>query len=1126
MNNADELSAWQANSIWNEKLSEDIAVNGMQFLKEFSKAYEKPLIELKKSYNSNKNNLSQRNDVQLKTIEERKEKQIYDVTNEYNRSLINCEKEEKNLYATYHGALVKFVDTVSRPYNGMKNSAVEAGLKGQIAALDAVKTKEINMVSMIVEEQKKKRAYLKEYYDRRVRTINAKADYDVAEQQEQYAQWGEELSKKLKKDMLQLEKQYSATFQKIMSHENMKEYWNLSTVYEPDYTSYSCSKRIPEHVYLGELSSEIMDQTTGQQEVAAFLLNQGKGVACQTGNKIIGKIPYCMNLEDGISLFLNYSPSDRGLYQKHLQMLLLKLFMEIPAGKLEATMIDPLELGETFAMFAKLGAEESRIIDTKIWSQEKDISSSINLMRQKLETMTQAYGNDKATRLKKEPLRVLAITDFPNGFNQNALRDLQAIVRKSASYGVGVFIWANSDEISKLEGEQQSVYNEIRQMLHVVTAQGNYLKLENAKYPDMALELDLMSEAKNNIPQIIDTIAAGIHNSQQKIELFEDMFEDIDNPNTWFRESTIQELAIPIGIKGANTIVKMIIGKKNGSTAHHALIAGPTGAGKSTLLHTIIMSTMLNYSPDEVQLYLVDFKEGVEFKPYTQYNFPSLKVVAIDSEREFGLNIMKELCKEMERRADLFSRDGYEEISDYRKGRNVKVPKIVMIFDEVQELFRNTGKKDNINEECIACLGKLVTLGRAMGIHVVLACQDFKLVPSIQSLFTSMAIRIAIRGSEGSAQSVLGDHNPGAKQLQDGAAGAAVFNDAGGVESANVIFQVAYLDKGKRKEYLNLLNSLQNNGAFAELFPYKTRVLLTNAEDDVFNVFNQFAVNKNTEAVYDDAEKYALFLGEGFDLKRKFRIGMEPKQKCNLLIIGSNEKRVASMFYLSMLSILYGECANSNMRLDNQLISLVDLSVGDDYTTNDLVDFQSIKQYFDNQIKRATMHNMDEMISSTYRELCDRMDGMKDSSERLFLMFFGINRAHRLVNASIYDEEGSGDEISTLDKLKEIIKRGAAYGINCICWGEDLESVERILGGGMERDFSYRIVCDASQETMQQLVMERNPSSLRETTAVYMDVANDIKNTHFRPYEIPTKFWVNKIAKVYHQFEKERNQYE
>lgn len=248
--------------------------------------------------------------------------------------------------------------------------------------------------------------------------------------------------------------------------------------------------------------------------------------------------------------------------------------------------------------------------------------------------MTQAYGNDKVTRLKKEPVRVLAITDFPTGFTQNALRDLQAIVRKSASYGVCVFIWANSEEIAKLQASQQSIFNEIKQMLHVASATGNgALKLETAKYENVYLHLDSVSKAQDHAHAIINTLTKGIHNSHKKIERFVDMYDGIEDPNNWFGENTINEFSIPIGIKGASTIVKMIVGKTDGSTAHHALIAGQTGAGKSTLLHTIIMSTLLNYSPDEAQLYLVDFKEGVEFKTYSKLNLPSIRVVAIDCER-------------------------------------------------------------------------------------------------------------------------------------------------------------------------------------------------------------------------------------------------------------------------------------------------------------------------------------------------------------------------------------------------------------------------------------------------------------------------------------------------------------
>ncbi|MEG2018577.1 MAG: FtsK/SpoIIIE domain-containing protein, partial [Clostridium sp.] len=671
----------------------------------------------------------------------------------------------------------------------------------------------------------------------------------------------EELNNKFKKESENIEKKHEKILEEIMSEDTISKYIKTVLSTNPSTDRYMCSESIPELVGLGEVSFDIARKSDLQPEVSQFILNGASKVIKEEYGKIVAKLPYCQILEDGISLFVNYSSSERANHQEELRNILLKLFMTFPPGKLEATMIDPLELGETFAMFTKLGEEQSRIIDTKIWSQEKDISECIYILRQKLETMTQAYGNDRATRLKKEPIRVLAITDFPTGFSQTALRDLQAIVRKSASFGVCVFIWANSEEVNKLAAKEQPILSEIKEKLQVATAKGRSLELESRKYKGVTLSIDKMDRARKNSSEIINTIAKGIHSSQNKIEKFVDMFDNIEDPNNWFGENSIQELAVPIGIKGANTIVKMTLGKTDGSTEHHALIAGQTGAGKSTLLHTIIMSTLLNYSPNEVQMYLVDFKEGVEFKSYTKYNLPSIKVIAIDSEREFGLNILKELCHELEVRADMFSRNGYEEISDYRKGTKNKVPKIMLIFDEVQELFRDRGNSDNITKECLQCLNKLITQGRAMGIHIILACQDFKLASAIQPLFSQMAIRIAIKGSEDSAKSVLGDNNAGAKQLQDRGPGAAIYNGHNGTESANVVFQVSYLEKEKRNEFLGKLNALQNHEALSKSGYGKTRILLTNAEDGRFNVFNELILNKKATKLVDNPKEYGIVIG-------------------------------------------------------------------------------------------------------------------------------------------------------------------------------------------------------------------------------------------------------------------------
>lgn len=1117
----EQIKNWSSWKSWNATINEHSAVVGMQFLKELCGAYQTALTKAKEKYEDDKKRIYNQNRSNLTSINNRESTTVHDLEKARDEAMAAIAASEKESYVTYHDDLEEYLR--NNESKGFIRKIIEKMIAGQTSAMES-STQVSYQQTQAVREQlsaalNAQREQQKLLYQEKTKQANAAAELDRSKESVRYNEETEKLQSDFKKATSDMDQQFRKALNEVMSDSDIGSYVKMVLSSIPAFEGYTCSTTIPEYVCFGDVTMEIARKTSLHPEVSQLMTNEvGRALDSSTPGVITAKLPYCQRLDDGISLFLNYSPSERKLYQDHLRMMLLKLFMAFPAGKLEATMIDPLELGETFAMFKKLGEEQSRIIDTKIWSEEKDISESINILRQKLGTMTQDYGNDKVTRLKKEPVRVLAITDFPTGFTQNALRDLQAIVRKSASYGICVFIWANSEEIAKLQASQQSIFNEIKQMLHVASATSNgALKLETAKYENVYLHLDSVSKAQDHAHAIINTLTKGIHNSPKKVVRFVDMYDGIEDPNNWFGENTINEFSIPIGIKGASTIVKVIVGKTDGSIAHHALIAGQTGAGKSTLLHTIIMSTLLNYSPDEAQLYLVDFKEGVEFKTYSKLNLPSIRVVAIDCEREFGLNILKELQKEMKRRYDLFEREAdRQEISDYRKVTGKKIPKILVVFDEVQELFRGASD-DSISKDCETILGELLTLGRAAGIHVVLASHNFNLISSIKpTLFAPAAIRIAI--SEDSASSVLGDNNAGAKQLQDGTAGAAVYNDASGKESANVIFQVGYLEKDERAKYLSKLSALQNSEAFSKKYKDKTRILLTNAEDDIFNVFNQLIINKKVTQLDDDATRYCLTIGDGFELNRKFKIGIAPRARQNLLMIGNDEKRAASIFYFSILSLLYGELGNADVRKDNQLIHLIDLAAEDEYIEPSNTNFKHIESLFPKQVKRVGMRDMDELIGVTYDTLTRRMDSVEPTDERLFLMFFGINRAHKLVSGNMYEDSENG-EMSTLSKLAEIMKHGAKFGINCIVWGENLAATSKVIGANIERDFAQRIVFSTDNATMEQLVMEQNGNALRPTTAVYMNVDDDVKNTHFRPYEIPAKVWVGKIAKTYHEFE-------
>src|SRR5204862_6686620 len=109
-------------------------------------------------------------------------------------------------------------------------------------------------------------------------------------------------------------------------------------------------------------------------------------------------------------------------------------------------------------------------------------------------------------------------------------------------------------------------------------------------------------------------------------------------PGAVWRADAARGVEVPVGRAGATRRQSIGLGR---GTAQHALVAGKTGSGKSTLLHALITNLALNYSPDEAELYLVDFKKGVEFQGYAAHRLPHARVVAIESEREFGLSVLQ-----------------------------------------------------------------------------------------------------------------------------------------------------------------------------------------------------------------------------------------------------------------------------------------------------------------------------------------------------------------------------------------------------------------------------------------------------------------------------------------------------
>ncbi|OGR54046.1 MAG: hypothetical protein A3I11_07505 [Elusimicrobia bacterium RIFCSPLOWO2_02_FULL_39_32] len=157
----------------------------------------------------------------------------------------------------------------------------------------------------------------------------------------------------------------------------------------------------------------------------------------------------------------------------------------------------------------------------------------------------------------------------------------------------------------------------------------------------------------------------------------------------------------------------------------HLLIAGATGSGKSVCIHTLILSILFRFKPDEVKLLLIDPKrlelplyDGIPhlFDPAAA----SEKVKVITSPKE-TVQSLKKLVEEMEDRYRSFAQYGVRNIDSFnekmRKSNQEETPYIIVIIDELADLMITVGK------EIEDLIQRLAQMARAVGIHLVLATQ-------------------------------------------------------------------------------------------------------------------------------------------------------------------------------------------------------------------------------------------------------------------------------------------------------------------------------------------------------------------------------------------------------------------
>lgn len=479
---------------------------------------------------------------------------------------------------------------------------------------------------------------------------------------------------------------------------------------------------------------------------------------------------------------------------------LWRLLTGAPPSRSKLTLIDPLGRGQHFTSFMALTDYDPSLVGHRVWTTDSKIDARLAELAHHVEDVLQASLRDRFQRIEDynelagsmaEPYRAVAAVGFPEGLTREGYRHLRALLESGLRCGIFTVMVCDRDKPWPIDmpipsGEkilQVEIHEDGNWHLH--SHQLEQLPFEPAGSPST-------SQRKELVDKIGDAALAA---SRVEIPLSHILSEESQG-----KGSTDAEVQIAIGSQGANRSLSLRLGE---GVRQHVLIAGKTGSGKSTLLHSIITSGAHHYTPDQLQFFLLDFKKGVEFKPYADIGLPHARVIGIESEREFGRSVLQRLDQELQERGEKFRAAGVQELGDYRDATGASMPRIMLVVDEFQELFV---RDDRLASDCTMLLDRLVRQGRSFGMHVVLSSQSLAGAYSLpRATLGQMAVRIAMHCSESDASLILSDDNTAARLISR--PGEAIYNDAGGLLEGNQPFQVAWLSTTDQRKMLSAITS-------------------------------------------------------------------------------------------------------------------------------------------------------------------------------------------------------------------------------------------------------------------------------------------------------------------------------
>jgi DNA segregation ATPase FtsK/SpoIIIE, S-DNA-T family len=813
-------------------------------------------------------------------------------------------------------------------------------------------------------------------------------------------------------------------------------------------------------------------------------------------------LPAACPFPERCSLLLQATDDGRAEAVSALQAVMFRLLTTVPPGKLRFTILDPVGLGQNFAAFMQLADHDELLITSRIWTEAAHLEHRLADLTAHMENVIQKYLRNQFETIEDynahagevaEPYRFLVVANFPANFTHEAARRLVSIVQSGPRCGVYTLISVDLRQplpqgfnLTDLHGPGAIFYWKETRFV--------WRDEDFGKFP-----LILDSPPPPELAQRLLEMVGSLARDANRVEVPFDFIAP--PPEQWWTSDSRLGLNVPLGRAGATKRQHLRLGQ---GTSQHVLVAGKTGSGKSTLLHALVCNLALCYSPDEVELYLIDFKKGVEFKTYATHELPHARVVAIESEREFGLSVLQRLDAELKARGDRFRERGVQDLNGFREAGGGPLPRILLVVDEFQEFFV---EDDKLSQDAAQLLDRLVRQGRAFGLHVLLGSQTLGGAYTLaRSTIDQMAVRIALQCSEADAHLILSDDNSAARLLSR--PGEAIYNDANGLVEGNNPFQVVWLPDDRREAYLERVHALDRQRR-PGLKPAQL-VFEGNTPADVGKNHLLTGLLQGPAPAAIPAAPLA-WLGEPMAIKDPTAATFRAQGGSNLLIVGQQDEAALGMLVTALISLA---AQSPHGGRQGTQFYVIDGSPADLPYAGLLARLAGVVPY---PLRVAGWRDVPVILAELREELGRRQEFLNGATPTpVYLFLYGLQRFRDLRRSD--DDFGFGragdDTANPAAIFATLLREGAGLGMHTLLWCDTLNNLMRCLDRQMLREFEMRVLFQMSVADSSNLIDSPLASKLGMHRALYHSEEQG-RLEKFRPYGLPPEAWLASVRNCF-----------